>query len=426
MKQKIKGGRADKMEISDFNEKALKKGIKVEYEHTNDIEIAAEIAMDHLSEDKNYYDKLEKMEKGNPLKEEIEHYKWFIERKKNELKGPYNTVAHKKNLREQIKEIEEKLEIAKEKIKEEKKKGNPMKKVSQAEMIALIMVEVPKLKPVPSEKFGDEYENGIWFKSEYDEENPLFEKLEKILEKNGWYFEPYDSGTMLAFQNIDEQDEPIVKKSNPNNATQIHLKEWVKPMAELHARTYCEDVLGLEKDDKKYVKEFEKSFYSFCKEFYENSLVPHAMNPTIRKGTNIYDIYKDDFNKLLNGENQEVKNEMFNQIVKGASGIVSTLISSEMGHLKTGLKGVENKKDSIEDRYKQTIFIALTMGLIKGILKLKKNELDSYVKDLLKNETWKVAQSKKKTTEFASKLKDIMDSEIKSFVPMESIKNNLK
>jgi hypothetical protein len=35
-------------------------------EHTTDPEIAKEIATDHLMEDPNYYDKLEKIEKNNP------------------------------------------------------------------------------------------------------------------------------------------------------------------------------------------------------------------------------------------------------------------------------------------------------------------------------------------------------------------------
>jgi hypothetical protein len=42
----------------------LMKGIKVEMEHTTDIRIATEIAMDHLWEDINYYDKLAKIEKS--------------------------------------------------------------------------------------------------------------------------------------------------------------------------------------------------------------------------------------------------------------------------------------------------------------------------------------------------------------------------
>jgi hypothetical protein len=44
-------------------EKQLDKGIKVEMEHTTDKEIATEIALDHLVEFPDYYDKLSKMEK---------------------------------------------------------------------------------------------------------------------------------------------------------------------------------------------------------------------------------------------------------------------------------------------------------------------------------------------------------------------------
>jgi len=42
--------------------KKLEKGIKVELEHTKNKQIARKIALDHLSEDPNYYDKLEKIE----------------------------------------------------------------------------------------------------------------------------------------------------------------------------------------------------------------------------------------------------------------------------------------------------------------------------------------------------------------------------
>ncbi len=41
----------------------LTKGIKVEHEHTNSKAIAREIALDHLSEFPDYYDRLEKAEK---------------------------------------------------------------------------------------------------------------------------------------------------------------------------------------------------------------------------------------------------------------------------------------------------------------------------------------------------------------------------
>ena len=58
----LPGGLADNKKPSDFDQKALAKGTKVESEHTSIPAVAQEIAMDHLTEDKDYYDKLEKME----------------------------------------------------------------------------------------------------------------------------------------------------------------------------------------------------------------------------------------------------------------------------------------------------------------------------------------------------------------------------
>lgn len=60
---KIKGGLADKKKPSDFDAKQLAAGIEVEMEHTDSIHTATEIAMDHLTEDPDYYKKLKKMEK---------------------------------------------------------------------------------------------------------------------------------------------------------------------------------------------------------------------------------------------------------------------------------------------------------------------------------------------------------------------------
>ncbi len=43
-------------------ERQLAKGIKVEKEHTSKDEVAEEIALDHLKEYPDYYDRLEKVE----------------------------------------------------------------------------------------------------------------------------------------------------------------------------------------------------------------------------------------------------------------------------------------------------------------------------------------------------------------------------
>ena len=61
-KDKIHGGLADPKKPSDFDPNKLKAGMKVEMEHTDDPKIAAEIVMDHLSEDPDYYEKLQTIE----------------------------------------------------------------------------------------------------------------------------------------------------------------------------------------------------------------------------------------------------------------------------------------------------------------------------------------------------------------------------
>lgn len=61
---KLVGGKADKKKPSDFPPKKILQGMKHEREHAKDKHYAAEIAMDHLIEDPNYYDKLKKIEKS--------------------------------------------------------------------------------------------------------------------------------------------------------------------------------------------------------------------------------------------------------------------------------------------------------------------------------------------------------------------------
>jgi len=60
---KLPGGLADNKSPSDFNKSMLEEGIKIELEHTSDKLLAREIAMDHLTEDKEYYNRLKAMEK---------------------------------------------------------------------------------------------------------------------------------------------------------------------------------------------------------------------------------------------------------------------------------------------------------------------------------------------------------------------------
>lgn len=66
---KLKGGKGDKLSPEDVDSKELEMGIKVELEHTKDREKAKEIALDHLSENPHYYNKLKKSGLADELKE---------------------------------------------------------------------------------------------------------------------------------------------------------------------------------------------------------------------------------------------------------------------------------------------------------------------------------------------------------------------
>lgn len=68
-----------------FDKKQLQKGIEVEYEHTDDSEIAKQIAKAHLVESPEYYIYLEKMEKqmnGGKKMVEVQEKNDFLEKAK--------------------------------------------------------------------------------------------------------------------------------------------------------------------------------------------------------------------------------------------------------------------------------------------------------------------------------------------------------
>lgn len=67
VEDELRGGLADNIPDLKFEPESLVEGEEVELEHTDDVDLAKEIAKDHLVEDENYYEKLEKMEKGSSL-----------------------------------------------------------------------------------------------------------------------------------------------------------------------------------------------------------------------------------------------------------------------------------------------------------------------------------------------------------------------
>ena len=61
-----------KKKPGEYNKKQLKKGTKVESEHTTSKKLQKNIAKNHLDEDSNYYKKLDKIEKKTNKKKGCE------------------------------------------------------------------------------------------------------------------------------------------------------------------------------------------------------------------------------------------------------------------------------------------------------------------------------------------------------------------
>jgi|TARA_B100000073_G_scaffold348404_1_gene367006 hypothetical protein len=81
--------------------------------------------------------------------------------------------------------------------------------MSESKLIDKIEKEFPEAKPSPASTFAEGYE-GIWFRGSEDSVDhvPIFDywnemtvhpKLSEILMDAGWYSEPYDAGTLMAF-----------------------------------------------------------------------------------------------------------------------------------------------------------------------------------------------------------------------------------
>ena len=62
LKDLFRDGLSQNLPDKYFDQDQLNKGIQVEYEHTNNMELAKKIAKDHLVEFPDYYTRLEKME----------------------------------------------------------------------------------------------------------------------------------------------------------------------------------------------------------------------------------------------------------------------------------------------------------------------------------------------------------------------------
>ena len=99
---KLKGGKGDKLSPDQVNYYEFRKGWKHEMEHTDDIEVAKEIALDHLAEDPNYYTRLDMVElqakKEKKKESPLEAKKGNFKDKENQMVSPKGIEKYKKNV----------------------------------------------------------------------------------------------------------------------------------------------------------------------------------------------------------------------------------------------------------------------------------------------------------------------------------------
>lgn len=90
---KLPGGEGDNISTADVDQEELSLGLSIEAEHTDDPEIAKEIALDHLSEDPHYYTKLKQSgleEKVDKVPSEVS-YPFYVIQYGNKLVAGFNS-----------------------------------------------------------------------------------------------------------------------------------------------------------------------------------------------------------------------------------------------------------------------------------------------------------------------------------------------
>lgn len=119
-KNKLKGGKGDKLTADDVNPYELRKGIREELEHTNDLDEAEEIALDHLAEDPLYYTNLaaavKLIKSRKDLPKEIKNLK---------LNSPSKSMVDKDNATKVVKKDSKKQNAGEKLNKKEAVKSSP-------------------------------------------------------------------------------------------------------------------------------------------------------------------------------------------------------------------------------------------------------------------------------------------------------------
>ncbi len=237
----MSGGLADKKQPADFDKKKLKQGQKVEMEHTSDPAVAKEIAMDHLSEDPEYYKKLAEMEKQDKMrivavdgKSQIVEGKEPLE-KEPEISKKWKRVKKSLNNLESIMDLKEQAQFSDDE-KEEKEPVVP----ESVEPESSAGDEMPEPAPAPSDGAPD---------AEVDapiDEQAEIEQLIESLKHHGYsdaeiahivhdhHFPEIDANSAHKMQ-LDQQDAQL--DNDIKEKQSAHELEHKKRMSDLEYET---------------------------------------------------------------------------------------------------------------------------------------------------------------------------------------------
>ena len=196
---KLKGGKGDKLDADHVNYHEFTKGWKHELEHTDDIDKAKEIALDHLAEDPNYYTRLDMIEyQAQKSKKKTASKKT----KEGDVKDHENqmTPVDKKKVKSNVKAGLGKKEKAKSKtagakvmkggsgqmqsIKESY--GDFEKAVEDKDIADIATFFVDDIQ-YNNQRFFDEYKQVIFDNLDNDEIEDLNSQIDSLLDRIGGY-----------------------------------------------------------------------------------------------------------------------------------------------------------------------------------------------------------------------------------------------
>lgn len=230
-KQKLKGGKGDKLTPDDVNYYEFQKGWRHELEHTDDVDKAKEIALDHLAEDPIYYTRLQMVEYQAKKQKRTD---LPIEVTKKEVKDPNNQMEKVKKITNsntgkvethKVEEPKKNVGNKKEKpksIKTKVMKGGPGNMVTKSLKEFLEMLSDKK-------KLNEELDNEIKIKG----------KVVKSYSQNGdksYNVEFQDGTTSKVYASSDDWD--ILNNHNIENKKKINLMEADDSPSEEQAPLY--------------------------------------------------------------------------------------------------------------------------------------------------------------------------------------------